>query len=103
MILTMIRGLYSRCEFLVMVPLPRWATTCICLLVFIGAATVAAESPPADRWTPLFNGRNLDGFYTYLDRVGKNTDPDHVFQVHDGVIHIYKDQADGTPVKSGYF
>jgi hypothetical protein len=36
----------------------------------------------------LFNGRNLDGFYTYLDKHGKNNDPDHVFQVENGVVHV---------------
>src|SRR4051812_31313667 len=102
MVCTIFCGFYSRREFFVMARSSRWLMTWICLLVFGGAATVAADSPPADGWIPLFNGRNLDGFYRYVDRAGRNTDPDHVFQVHDGVIHVYKDQADGTPVKSGY-
>jgi hypothetical protein len=36
----------------------------------------------------LFNGKNLDGFDTYLQRHGKDNDPDHVFTVKDGVLRI---------------
>jgi hypothetical protein len=37
---------------------------------------------------PLFNGRNLEGFYTYLPSKGKNSDPEGIFTVHDGMIHV---------------
>jgi len=36
----------------------------------------------------LFNGRNLAGWYTYLQGKGKNVDPDGVFTVTNGVIHV---------------
>ncbi|HSI74304.1 MAG TPA: DUF1080 domain-containing protein, partial [Lunatimonas sp.] len=36
----------------------------------------------------LFNGRNLDGWYTFLTESGKNRDPKNVFTVKDGIIHI---------------
>ena len=36
----------------------------------------------------LFNGRNLDGFDTFLEKKGENNDPEKVFQVHDGMLHI---------------
>jgi 3-keto-disaccharide hydrolase len=36
----------------------------------------------------LFNGKNLDGWYTFLEGAGKNSDPLKVFQVEDGVIHV---------------
>jgi hypothetical protein len=36
----------------------------------------------------LFNGKNLDGWYTYLQKLGKNTDPEGVFKVENGIIHI---------------
>ena len=36
----------------------------------------------------LFNGRNLDGFYTYLQTKGKNQDPDRVFRVERGAVHV---------------
>src|SRR6185369_1323228 len=48
--------------------------------------------PPAvaadDGWIPLFNGKNLDGWYTYLLATGKNNDPLGVFKIEDGMIHI---------------
>jgi hypothetical protein len=37
---------------------------------------------------PLFNGRDLTGFDTVLKKQGFNQDPDGVFQVNDGVLHI---------------
>lgn len=36
----------------------------------------------------LFNGRNLDGWYTYLQKRGKNNDPKGVFIVTNGVIRV---------------
>src|SRR5437762_9960061 len=43
----------------------------------------------------LFNGKDLTNFYTYLaapqgskQRYGKNNDPEKVFTVHDGMVHV---------------
>src|SRR5581483_3438551 len=43
----------------------------------------------------LFNGKDLTNFYTYLGApegrkqpYGKNNDPEKVFTVHDGMIHV---------------
>jgi hypothetical protein len=36
----------------------------------------------------LFNGKNLDGWYTYIKSKGKGIDPDKIFSVADGVIRI---------------
>src|SRR5260370_271349 len=36
----------------------------------------------------LFDGSNLKNFDTFLKSKGLNSDPDHVFQVENGVIHI---------------
>ncbi|MCB0687865.1 MAG: DUF1080 domain-containing protein [Saprospiraceae bacterium] len=36
----------------------------------------------------LFNGENLDGWYTYLKGLGKDQDPDEVFTVENGIIRI---------------
>ena len=36
----------------------------------------------------LFNGRNLEGFDTFLREHGLNNDPDGVFRVHDGMVHV---------------
>ena len=53
-------------------------------LLFLTAMVVwAAEGP-----VRLFNGKNLDGFDTFLQSKGVNNDPEKVFQVHDGMVHI---------------
>ena len=36
----------------------------------------------------LFNGSDLKSFDTFLTSKGLNSDPDHVFQVENGVIHV---------------
>jgi|SRR5687768_4083779 len=38
--------------------------------------------------TPLFNGKNLDGWYSFLTTKGKNNDPEKVFTVENGLLHI---------------
>src|SRR5690625_1366374 len=37
---------------------------------------------------PLFNGENLEGWYTFLQYRGRDNDPEGVFEVKDGMIHI---------------
>jgi hypothetical protein len=41
-----------------------------------------------EAWTPLFNGKNLDGWYTWLPSTGKNNDPKGVFKAENGMLHI---------------
>ncbi|HEV8131160.1 MAG TPA: hypothetical protein VGQ81_07900, partial [Acidobacteriota bacterium] len=61
--------------------------------------TATKGSPETIR---LFNGHNLDGWYTYVAEKGKNNDPEKIFQVHDGAIHIYKDAEEGAKMPFGY-
>lgn len=63
-------------------------------------AAQASDIPATGKRIKLFNGRNLDTFDIFArdivrDRADKsayvtplNSDPDHVFRVHDGVLHI---------------
>ncbi len=53
-------------------------------------------------WTPLFNGRDLNGWYTFLQKHGKNSDPDRVITIEDGAIHLYKHAAEASTVVMGY-
>jgi hypothetical protein len=69
----------------------RLPTCCLSIscLLFAGAGLSSASSAAAnDEWTPLFNGKNFDGWYTYLDSRGKNADPIGVFKIENAVIHI---------------
>jgi hypothetical protein len=59
------------------------------IVCFVVAPALAAkDAPRAGKTIKLFNGKNLDGFYTWLEQQGKNQDPARVFTVHDGVIHV---------------
>jgi hypothetical protein len=53
-------------------------------------------------WVRLFNGHNLDGWYTFLQKHGKDRDPDRVITIEDGAIHLYKHATDGSEVVMGY-
>jgi YHS domain-containing protein len=63
-----------------------------------------AEAPAAEDegWTPLFNGKDLSGWYTFLQEHGKNQDPDRVITIENGAIHLYKHAEDGQKVVMGY-
>ncbi len=65
---------------------------CLILALYVlsfPSAFAAAQSVPDDNgWISLFNGRDFDGWYTYLDASGKNKDPKGVFTVENGMIHI---------------
>src|SRR5215217_5114242 len=37
---------------------------------------------------PLFNGKDLSGWYSFLTSKGKNNDPEKVFTVENGLLHI---------------
>ena len=50
----------------------------------------------------LFNGRDLTGWYTFLQKHGKDSDPDHVIVIEDEAIHLYKDAPEKSKVVMGY-
>jgi hypothetical protein len=56
---------------------------------------------PGD-WRPLFNGQNLDGWYLFLQKSERDTDPHKVVTIEDGTIHVYKHDRNGAEVVMGY-
>jgi hypothetical protein len=79
--------------------------TRIAILLTLLLPAIADASPttqPAGEWKTLFNGKDLSGWYTYLKGPGKDNDSTHVFQVDDGMIHIYKDAEQGSTQPMGY-
>src|SRR5690348_8458751 len=59
------------------------------------APNVAEPAEGKDGTVHLFNGKDLTNFYTYLGAptkgerpYGKDHDPEKVFTVHDGMIHV---------------
>src|SRR3954464_2725193 len=69
--------------------------------------TAAAETSEAQRssdgkWIRLFNGKDLSGWHVVLTPDKKGIDPEKIFQVEDGVIHVYRDVPQGAKVPIGY-
>jgi hypothetical protein len=62
------------------------------LVLFLGVTfsmqTVPQKIPPHKAAIVLFDGSNLDNFDTFLKTKGLNSDPDHVFKLENGMIHI---------------
>ena len=57
--------------------------------IFVLVPALAAQNAPrAGKAIKLFNGKNLDGFYTWIENQAKNQDPNRVFTVQDGTIHV---------------
>jgi hypothetical protein len=71
-------------------------------LALAGLGQVGGSSRPDDGWVRLFNGRDLDGWYTFLQEHGKGRDPDRIITIEDGSIHLYKHADDGAKVLMGY-
>jgi hypothetical protein len=59
------------------------------LLIIQGCGTAkTAQNSKQSKTIKLFNGKNLDGWYKFVQKRGKNNDPKNVFTVHDGLIHV---------------
>ncbi len=71
-------------------------------LVPVGASPTDPVTPTNSDWMPLFNGRNLDGWYTYLPSKGRNNDPQGVFKVENGMLHILDIPDRGQRQEFGY-
>ena len=52
------------------------------------AALPAADIPPTGKSIQLFDGKNLEQFDTFIRDKGFNNDPEKVFRVHDGLVHV---------------
>ena len=73
--------------------------------VLAGGLLLSGQTaPPADSdgWVSLFNGKNFDGWYTFLPSTGKNSDPKKVFKVQDGMVHILDIPVTGENQEFGY-
>jgi hypothetical protein len=70
--------------------------------LLITGAALAAEDSAA--WKPLFNGKNLNGWTVHY--ASKTADgapsPEKFFDVENGVIHVYRDEAAGSEQPNAY-
>ena len=72
-------------------------------ILFASVLSAATKDiPPHGAAIVLFNGHDLSGFDTFLKSKGLNDDPDHVFQVEQGVIHVSGTEMGYIITKQGY-
>ncbi len=60
----------------------------VSITTIFGLCASFAAADPVTKPINLFNGKNLDNFYTYLQGIGKNKDEKGVFTVKDGAIRV---------------
>jgi Domain of Unknown Function (DUF1080) len=59
-----------------------------CMAVAVARAADKPPIPPHGPAEVLFDGHGLDAFDSFLKTKGLNSDPEHVFTVEHGVIHV---------------
>jgi biofilm protein TabA len=57
-------------------------------VAFLFVFLFVSSQGQGQEFKPLFNGKNLDGWYSYFNERGKNNDFSQVFAVSDGMLHI---------------
>ncbi len=73
------------------------------LMLSITASAQARPSvPPHAKLSPLFNGKDLTGFDTLLEKQGINNDPNKVFQVEKGMLYISGQEFGGLVTQKEY-
>ena len=58
------------------------------LPALVSQTAISIPIPPHGPAVVLFNGSDLSQFDTFIRGRGLNSDPEHIFQVEDGLIHI---------------
>lgn len=74
-------------------------------VLFLNLATSAQAKPsipPHSKLSPLFNGKDFTGFDTLLEKQGINSDPNKVFLVEKGVLHISGQEFGGLVTQKEY-
>ncbi len=78
------------------------------LILLLAAMPLVAQAPapPAPPITPkekivLFNGKDFDGWYTWLQQ-DKYEDPLHVFTVRDGMVRVSGEEWGGLTTRNAY-
>jgi hypothetical protein len=72
-----------------------WMLVATAALAVAPAASRPVDSLQAQDWTPLFNGRNLDGWTPKITRYRLGVNFADTFRVEDGVLKVAYDKYDG--------
>ena len=76
----------------------------VSLIAFVvfSAHSLTHAGPKGEGWIDLFNGKNFSGWYKYLSGKPRNHDPNEIFTIENGALHIYKRTKDQGPAPLGY-
>lgn len=55
-----------------------------------------------DKMKPLFNGKDLEGWTKFLEKKGLNNDPQEVFKIEDGMLHVSGQEFGYVATKKSY-
>lgn len=72
------------------------------MLLGVKAERIFGQSVAQQPTVHLFNGKNLDGWYTFIKDRGRDNDPQKVFKVANGVIHISGEEWGCITTKEEY-
>ena len=61
---------------------------CFFLIILSCKALAQQKTTQLSNAKSLFNGKNLEGWYSFLPSQGKNKDSEKVFSIEDGILHI---------------
>src|ERR1700716_331790 len=62
--------------------------TFVVATIALGKKSAKSDIPPHGKAVVLFDGRDLANFDTFLKEHGLKNDPDHVFRIENGTIHV---------------
>jgi len=79
----------------------HFVLSALIVLILGRVLAVAGEPTAAEGWRPLFNRKDLNGWYIVL-RNSRSEDTNHLVQIDKGMIHMYKDAVAESPEPAGY-
>ena len=79
----------------------RWFAAAFTVFALVASSALAADPIKPGEVISLFNGKDLSGWYTFLQDT-KYEDPRQVFTVHDGLLHISGDGLGALTTRSDY-
>jgi hypothetical protein len=74
----------------------------VCVLLATALCAVAQDSTSSEQWTPLFNGKDLDGWTPKIAGHELGDNYGNTFRVEDGVLKVCYDQYDKFDGKFGH-
>jgi hypothetical protein len=80
----------------------RTLTLIVAVIVASSLAGCVSSAKTNKGWKPMLSGDKFDGWYTFITGQGKNNDPNGIFTISNGVLHVYKNAVDGSKMPFGY-